>query len=321
MSSGVERVYDVDPDGYFAQSTLFGANNEGEKLVRLKNTIEPSFQYDYVPDRDQETLPFFDVIDHYRSRSLFTYGVRSHLYGRYLPPLSRTESIGELAPSEEDLPTFDISQALQDFGTGAIITAPKNVSRRVGEVRDLLSFGIKQTYDYYIDTQENQSQSEDAPRAFSDLAIDATVSPSEYFAVMFNSNYDPEADRFDSYGIALGFRDDRGDVLRGRYSFTDPHTSTSVPVNQIEGNAEVKLLERLRLGYYARYDNEANEFIDQRGLVRFNSSCNCWHIDTGFVNKTNPNESQFVVEFTFNGLGTVSQGMGLTQQSNQSSGQ
>jgi hypothetical protein len=142
-----------------------------------------------------------------------------------------------------------------------------------------------------------------------------SLSPSKYFAAGAQTNYGIEDALFHSYSLSLGFMDDREDMIRARYIFiddTDEDPNVDNGTGQLEGNVEIALHQRLRLGGYLRLDANANEVIESRALLRFINSCRCWSADMGFGQTNNPDQSQVLVGFTFGGLGGMRQGVGMT---------
>jgi LPS-assembly protein len=303
MGSAVERVYDVDRDGLFARMVTLGARNERKELTRLKHTIEPSMTYAYVPDIDQTDLPQFDQNDRYRQRSLVGYGVTSRLYGRFVEPYERSRDVEELTPSSETLPTFDLSSSVLDFGRSLMLMPGGSYDQRTGSIRELVTMSLKQNYDF-VEAQKNLDPQRDA---FSDWNIGLSLAPSPYFATGVQSNVSNDGS-FSSYQLSFGVRDDRDDALRARYSFIDN------ALEQLEGNAEVKLHEQFRLGYYARYDVTGSEMLENRGLLRFVNACKCWSVDLGLSQRVNPDRQQIMLSFSLGGIGNLAQGAGLAPQ-------
>jgi LPS-assembly protein len=308
LRSGVERVYDLEKGNWLSSIVDIGADSTDTKLTRLKHTIEPSLQYAYVPEVTQDDLPYFDSTDRYRQRSLVTYGVTSRLFGRMLRPFERSRDVGELAPEAETLPMYDLSTSVLQFGRGSLLAPVKNIDPRPGEVRELASISLLQTYNYnpYTDPAATVPT-----EPLSDLAFGFTVSPSAYFTTGLQSNFTTQDNRFSSFAMSAGLRDDREDVARLRYSFLDGSAS------QVEGNLEAKLAEQLRLGYYARYDIRESQMFESRGLIRFINSCRCWSLDLGVGSQLQPSNRQFLLTFTFAGLGDINQSVGLSPQQNQ----
>lgn len=67
LETTLARVYDVHAFGF----------------DRLKHTLEPAVVYRYVPDVDQDDLPFFDRFDRLYRQHNIRYGLLSRLIGRY----------------------------------------------------------------------------------------------------------------------------------------------------------------------------------------------------------------------------------------------
>ena len=72
----MERVYDVD----------------WKYIDKLKHTIEPFVNYDYVPAISQSSVPLFDERDRINARSLIVYGFTSRLYAKMNSPAERPRS-------------------------------------------------------------------------------------------------------------------------------------------------------------------------------------------------------------------------------------
>ncbi len=320
MSSGVERVFDVDRGGAFARMVNLGARNERSELVRLKHTIEPDIRYTYIPNVDQEYNPLFDQIDRYRERSLVAYGFSSRLYGRFMEPYERLRDIEELSPSGESLPMVDLGSSILDFGRNMLVAPNQTVDLRSGEIRQLALFSVKQTYDFIDNTQGEQDDpssddNNDGLDQFSDVNLGLALSPSRYFSAGAQTNYGIQDALFHSYSLSLGFMDDREDMIRARYIFiddTDLDPNVDNGTGQLEGNVEIALHRRLRAGGYVRLDAKEGEVIESRALLRFINSCRCWSADMGFGQTNNPDQSQVLFGFTFGGLGGIRQGVGLT---------
>lgn len=301
MGTAVERVYDLDRGNWFSQFVGLGASNEGSELTRLKHTVEPTVQYRYVPEVDQSDNPQFDSLDRFAHRSLLSYGFTTRLYGRFYEPYERTREVEDVTKTGETLPMFDLGQSMLDFGRGAVIAPLAPVDTREGEIRELARFYVNQGYDF-VEAQRSVAPDE-STNPFTDVKTGVVLSPSSYTSASFESNVSAQDAQFSSYNWGLGFRDDRGDALRMRYSFVNNSLS------QMEGNLEFKLTDRARFGTYGRYSFRDSEFQEARGLLRFFNSCKCWSIDIGAGRRINPDRTQFLVSITFGGVGALQQGM------------
>ena len=308
MNTGVERAFGVDRDGLLSKYVNLGAGNERRELLRVKHSIEPGVDYTYIPDVDQENNPLYDQLDRFRARSLVGYGITQHFYGKFQEPIERLRSVEELSASDRTLPMVDLGSSLLDFGRTMAVSPIQNVDPREGEIREIAMMRLRQTYDLNAaDASSSDSDSTQEVRALSDLNMGLVLSPSGYFSTGFEANYGTESGEFSSYSLSAGFMDDREDVLRSRYTFVDSS------INQLEMNLELALHTRIRLGGYVRYDAEGNELIESRGLLRFINSCKCWSADLGYSETVNPDRSTVLFTFTFGGLGSIKQGVGLPQ--------
>ncbi len=305
MNTGVERAFGVDRDGLLSKFVNLGAGNERRELLRVKHSIEPGVDYTYIPDVNQENNPLYDQLDRFRARSLVGYGITQHFYGKFQEPIERLRSVEELSSSDRTLPMVDLGSSLLDFGRTMAVSPIQNVDPREGEIREIAMMRLRQTYD--LNAAEANSSTSQNVNALSDLNMGVVLSPSSYFSTGFDANYGTESGAFSSYSIAVGFMDDREDVLRSRYTFVDSS------VNQLETNLEIALHTRIRLGGYVRYDAEGNELIESRGMLRFINSCKCWSADLGYSETINPDRSTVLFTFTFGGLGSIKQGVGLPQ--------
>lgn len=314
MGTGIERIFDLDRGNWLTALTSLGRQNQTNELVRLKHTVEPLFTYTYVPDVTQDDLPVFDSRDRIRARSLVTYGFRTNLLGRFMPRRAGQDTIPELSPRIEDLPIISLDKPIGDLDSiddSSVFGG--NISGRIGEIQPLVSFGMKQSYDF---EQRDKEDVSDTLRPLSDLNSDLTLYPTRNFAVRFENNYSTQRQVFSSWGLSMHFMDDRGDALRARYTFVgSPTADPAAGVSQLEGNAELALNDLWKLGYYSRYDNREKEFLEQMFGVRLYSRCNCWHLNLGVSEKINPDRQYFNVSITFAGLGDVVQKFGVGQSS------
>jgi LPS-assembly protein len=308
VGTSVERVYELEKGNWLSRITTGGLESAGRELVRLKHTVEPGVSFTFVPDTSQEDLPLFDSLDRIRERSLFIYGFTTRLYGRFDSPLASVGAIPELAPELGDLATSEEPLALGGIG-GATLSpfSTATVSpRRSGDIREIANFTLRQGYDYKEDVEDNDPDRE----GFTDVNARVGLFPSSYFGFIFDTNYGVENGDLSSWAVQNHLRGDRGDALRFRYSFVDDREGTD-ELSQLDGQLELKVSDRLKLGYYARYDEAEREFIDSSVGVRILSSCNCWHLDVGYTERLNPEKEQVFMRFTFAGLGDITQDIGM----------
>ncbi len=307
MSSAVERVFDLEPGNSLTYLTQLGSENQDTRLSRLKHTIEPRIGYMYIPDVSQDQLPQYDEFDRIRQRSLFSYGVKTSLFGRFDPVRARTDEITELTPQTRDLPTINSGGVLPGLGDSEEFGGFGDLSLAKADIREMATLYIRQTYDYFEDTEDADPTRE----AFSDISTDLNFYPSRSFGFGFGSNFNAEERDFSSWTTSTAFRDDRGDALKLRYTYQEEVLS------YIEGNIQGVLSDRLELGYYARFDDRESEFLENRVALRFKSACNCWHVDFGYADQINPDKQSVIMTFGFTGLGDLAQNFNFAQPQNQ----
>jgi LPS-assembly protein len=300
VSTALERVYEVDSGSWLAQATEFGPN----KLRRVKHVLEPLIRYNYVPQTFQDDLPVFDSIDRIRERSLVTYELKSSLYGRFSPDLPGGQAIADLTPEIHDLPLLDTNFPLEDFGAErglGVLRDRVTVDR--GEIREIASFSVRQNYDYLLDRSDDSERS-----PWSDVAAALGLYPTRNFGLALDSTIDVEEQNFTSWGVSTHARNRRGDSARARFSYIENS------LNQIEGNLQMILTNRIRLGYYGRYDELARSFLENRVGLRFVSGCNCWYLDAVYSDTTNPDRAKAMLTFTLRGIGDVTQSLRLEER-------
>ncbi len=292
LDTALEKIFDVESDSILARVTS-SKNRLGRpsELERVKHTIEPFLKYAYVPEEDQSNLPLFTQDDRIRQRNIFLYGFNSRLIGRFSDSAESRGLIEELAPDTNPFGFGNIESDPTRLFEDNFFDPSQSIGRIRGQKKELSLVSIRQSYD-----TEAASQGEDD---FSDVAADISFFPSNYFGFGLNSNIDHSDGSFSSYSLALKLEDERGDHLRTRVSYIDE------AVSQIDGNVEIALTERLKLGFYGRYDDLAGEFVENRAALRIISSCDCWKLDLGYRDQINPDNQAYTLMLTLRGLGDI----------------
>lgn len=297
VGTGVERVFDLASDSTLGRVVTDSENDE--RLTRIKHTIEPGVSFTYVPEKNQDDLPVFDSFDRIRKRKLVTYGVTSSLYGKVEQGGRGLSDVEEVTPTVNDITPIDLQDPNSVFGDNDMqIVAPRYIKSRNTDIRELVRMQLRQSYDL------NNTEGDNID-SLSDIGANLDLFPRNNLGLRLESNYDASSGSFSSMGVGTSFSAKRGDAVRLRYSFLEDQ------VEQVEGNIEAVITDRLRLGYYARYDDKANQFVENRAALRFKSSCNCWHIDVGYTDRINPDRQQFLLSFGLGGIGTVGQKVGF----------
>jgi lipopolysaccharide assembly outer membrane protein LptD (OstA) len=258
-------------------------------LDKIKHTIEPKLEYLFVPAVSQEDQPVFDGIDRMNQRSLVTYGVVSRLIGRS----AATEG------------------------------------KEAGRIYEFARLSVSQSYDF-----ERRIPNELDPRDdhFSNVDFALRVRPVRAVDLRFVSTYDGDQGELSSSTVAIRLqkpepstkgldRDDRPRLytrpsLRLAYRFITDNRQEIVginppdpkDVNQLEASLLVPVTSRLGVLYATRYDIRSGDFFENHFGLRLLSSCDCWSIDAGVTDKSNPNEIEFRFQLTLAGLGAAGSG-------------
>ncbi len=301
-STILERVYDLPQENWLSWITSVGAESQNARLERVKHTIEPTVKFQYVPEVDQESLPFFDSIDRFRPRSLVTYGMVTRLFGRFDNKGAALAPIPELSRDVLELPELQTDAALPDIGSSSSFGRINDLfSAQTGNIRELANISLLQSFDF----DEDKEDRDPAREALSDLGLGFGLFPTGYFGFQFNSNLNVEEQQFSQWGFGTHLKDDRGDVFRARYNYIEENLS------QVSANLELKLTERIKFGIFSRFDDLGGEFLENTAALRLISKCQCWSLDLGFTDQINPNREQILMKFTFRGLGDITQGIGF----------
>jgi hypothetical protein len=158
---------------------------------------------------------------------------------------------------------------------------------------------------------------------FSDVDVDARLTPLPYTTFTFDSTYDVGKGNMIATHAGAFVRDprplppttpllqhlQRSTTIGLSYRYTndrlvkqfDP-TSDITPPDEIDANIIFRLNEAFTGSYIGRYDLNTSSFIGNRYFVRYFSPQHCWFVDFGAIDKVNPHEFEFRFMFTLVGL-------------------
>jgi lipopolysaccharide assembly outer membrane protein LptD (OstA) len=93
--------------------------------------------------------------------------------------------------------------------------------------------------------------------------------------------------------------------LRIHNSFDVSYRFISDSVLQLlQARTVLRLTDRIGGIYATRYDIKENRFLENYFGVRWVSSCDCWSLDIGLSDTSNPNEVQLRAQVNLVGLGS-----------------
>ena len=263
VGTQVERVFDFP---YFG-------------LDKLKHTVEPQIDYLYVPNVGQSDLPVWDGIDRINERSTFTYGFATRLLGRSAPRLEGDRGevfeIARLSLAQSYDPTRDIPPTSQLDVTGQPVNP--------GQPGDHLS----------------------------DVDLALRVNPGPVTSIRAYTTYDTSENTVSSatLGVRLTEPFRQFDPAGRRRLFTRASFAveyrfiTDSILQLLDSSVALPVTDRLALLYTMRYDIDAASFLENYAGLRLLSSCDCWTLNVGITDTSNPNEVQIQAQFTLAGLG------------------
>ena len=115
------------------------------------------------------------------------------------------------------------------------------------------------------------------------------------------TDWDPDTQEFADYTLRLGLGDSRGDRLTTRYRFVNDR------IEDVNAGARVVLWEGTALYASTRYDQLNAQLLENRGGLHFTAPCDCWGFDLWVIDRANPEETKFGIQFNFEGLGSAGQ--------------
>lgn len=306
LGTVLEKVVPVSEGNPLKLLGELGTLGRSQEMVRLKHTVEPTLRYRFIPKVNQEDTPIFDAGDHIPQRNVVTAELTQRLYARYSPRNPFVYGIEEATPKAEDVESLRARIPLDQefvFGfEGEDTTSGSFQQLRSGSVRELGRFKLSQSFDVAEARRDLDPEDEDDERdELSDLSGDLLIFPNDYVALRGRTDLDVEENDFSSYSIESQLQDKRGDQVRTRLRFIEDS------VRQLESSIELKVTERVKLGYYSRYDDLEGEFIETKAGVRLLSKCNCWMFDVNYTDRINPDETKISFNITLEGLGELNQ--------------
>jgi LPS-assembly protein len=275
----------IDVRSKFARDFEF---EDTEQWKGLYHTLEPFAAIHYTNRSTYDDIPLFDRLDAIDGRDVATYGVDSRFLLRRLSAAANASRDTPSGPFE--LARLSISQSY-------------NLSREV------------------VDDH------------FSDIDIAAFVQPVEGFAVRTLTSWNVGSNQVSGANASVSWETGPvGPILRGpnsqiaaAYRYVRNTTDADDVLQSTEMLARLDFTRNFAVGLKALYDIVGNTFVEKAVGVTFTSSCDCWSIGLGVVERVNPSinyglgnegandELQVRLAFELRGLGGF--GSGVTQRS------
>ncbi|MCC6221848.1 MAG: LPS-assembly protein LptD [Deltaproteobacteria bacterium] len=299
VSTVVEKVFDVPRDSFLKKISELGTYGRSRELVRMKHTVQPVVKYRFVPFVGQEGNPQFDAGDRLAEQSFFSYGLIQRLFARFDRRNEYLYGIEEATPEVGDLGSLRVAGSIEDSLAPDLYAGGMTgeyIDLRRADIREIAALKLVQSFDVL----EDRKDIDENRRPLSDLNAGLMLYPNGYVKLEANTDFDVEEQELSTYSLASQLMDKRGDMLRARLSFIEES------VRQLETSLELHMTDTLKLGYYTRYDDFEQEFIENQVGMRLSSRCNCWLFDVLLSDSLNPDRTKLSFTVTLVGLGELS---------------
>jgi LPS-assembly protein len=296
---------------------ILGAQSILEKVYRvdwksidkIKHTFEPFAYYNYVPSVSQNDFPLFDQLDRINARSLLTFGITSRLYAH---------STSHLAMPQGDTAQSD---ATEEEENEELLGSAVPAAASPGMARELAEFQLMQAYDTSHAVVKGGTN-------WSDLQASALVLATNWASMGSQLGYDPRNTRITYSSIYFTLQPPwklysppslymgralSGSFLQLSYNYIAPGPTALQPnINSsffqfITVRAYYDLIDRIGLFFAPSYDIANRKELSTEYGVRIKSPCDCWAVDVGVTNSTNPSDTAVQFMVTLGGVGSVGQ--------------
>ncbi|MRR35605.1 LPS-assembly protein LptD, partial [bacterium] len=264
--------------------------------------------YDVPPD-DGNNLPEADGL---HSMGLFTGGgavsttmARVYETGSAAMTKVRHVLIPEVRYSfvqdrdQDKLPFFDyddrpvhenrVVYSLSNYVTGKFMGAGNNA-----EYRELLYLRLSQGYDFSGERRDLLTLV-DAKRPFTDLMLEARVSPLKQVSLSLDSRFNVYDGNVSTTAVSADVKDGNGNSAGVTYRFARDE------VDYLEGRASVALLKPFFFTYHSRYSYDRDGFLESFYSLEYRHQC--WSVGVTYRDRIDNNE--FFVNFTLAGIGSL----------------
>lgn len=262
------ELFDVQAQAGTALARIYSSPLEG--FDAFQHVVQPMVEYLYVPSVGQDDLPVFDSVDRIRKRNLVTYGVLTSLVGRMSSDRSSRSDTRELARLWM-LQSVDLERDVPSLAENAVRDDP-----------------------------------------VTDLELGGRVHPGESLSLEFGSQVDVGAQDLSAAKVGFTIVDPRelydepAEMAMRSSAGITYRFLTGNELQEIDATIAMRLVKSLGLAFATRYDVVTNEFRDRYVGLKLLSQCNCWALEVGLTDRTNPQEIEASVRFSLVGFGSGS---------------
>jgi len=249
---------------------------KNKDVSRIKHAIRPQIVFDYVPEKNQHTYPWFDAIDRIERKNLLTYSI----INTFTLKSKTTSGKKENAPIE---------------------TAPvkKNEQPHNYKYHQFCRFKLEQSYDMNESNEDDPAKwaNQTTREPFSPVYGEIELAPSRFFSLQADAQWCPYESKFQSRNASLIITDSRGDRAFVEHRFTRDSSES------IYSNFLLHVSDRLRV--HADYERNLHDGRNIKLGLGLLYQSQCWSIDLRYTDEIGDRKYAFVVNlFGLGGFGS-----------------
>ena len=261
------QIYDIKLD--LSSKTYKVYNSKIFGTSGIKHSLTPQVIYDYIPDRDQNEFPDFDVdsLDRVEKKNLITYSITNYFTSR---------SINNVIKAGNGLKNETNEPVIYDY-------------------RQFLWFKLEQSYNIYEAREDNPQKWENQTdrRPFSPLKGELDFFPAKYLSFEGDAQWCFYDDEFSSYNAKMSLSDNRNDTLSVEYRYTRDS------IKSITADLSLKIMDSLMA--FGGYERNILDDKRIRTSVGFKYQAQCWSIGIGCTDE--PDDRKYEFSINLFGLG------------------
>jgi LPS-assembly protein len=292
-ASEVYRVYDI----------------WGETVERIKHSIRPRIIYDYIPEEEQDELPYFSTIDRINPRDEVTYSLVSLFTSKLIRGRDdqRLSAIDVTRKDQDD--TLSQGQTIDaDTAMGAVGTSPAEGDKQY-DYHEFLRLELSQTYDFF---EASDDEIED-PEPLSPVYGEIRFNPAYYLGLIADMDWDTDEGQDIDRSLAVALQNRRRDYLTFRHRVRRENEATEFE----EGRETIETFLRLQitrgLSGHATYQYDFIE--DEQTLLGFGLlyESQCWSVGVNYREEFEDQRYTFMIGLL--GIGRYQQQLGVSSGS------
>ena len=277
------ELYDLNLKLSTEVSRVFSpANGFADKI---KHEITPALEYHYIPDEDQDDLPFFDDTDRIARRNDLTWSVTNRF-------VTRKRKAPRANPAAK-APGKQPEAPLAVKGTDS--TKEEYVYHEFAWIK------LFQTCYFEDQTRYDEDVRFDSSQSFSDISLESEFSPYSWLSLELDADWSPYENRFMEQSTGLTLRDTRGDSIQGWYRYKRKRTEPVKidPSETFYVRLDTPLTSRLSAFFTYEEDLFKKERVEAVTGIQYRKDC--WSLLLAY--KDEPDNKSFGFIITLYGIG------------------